>query len=257
MLAFSAMHKVILSLIILCFFGNAAFAQAKSRAVNASPENPFHEADRLFTFGESLDRDKQSLAVVEHALGSDGGNYQWLWRAARVYYYVGDEAGKNEKLGYFQKGIEIGQRAIAAQPNAVEGHFWLAANYGGQSELIGALKALQTVKKIRAEMETVLKLNDRYNEGAAYLALGEMDRELPRIVGGSVSRAITRLEQGLKVAPQNLEMKLSLARAYQENGRKEDARRQLQEIINHPINVARARAERDVQEKARQLLAKL
>lgn len=251
------MRKAIFSLITLCVLFLGALAQAKVRSANLPSDNLFQEADRLFTFGESLERDKQSLAVVERALGSDGGNYQWLWRAARVYYYVGDEAGKNEKLGYFQKGIEVGQRAIAAQPNAVEGHFWLAANYGGQSELIGALKALQTVKKIRAEMETVLKLNDRYNDGGAYLALGEMDRELPRIVGGSVSRAITRLEQGIKIAPQNLEMKLSLAQAYKEDGRKEDARRQLQEIISHPINTARARAERDVQEKARQMLVKL
>ncbi|MGH9802283.1 MAG: tetratricopeptide repeat protein, partial [Blastocatellia bacterium] len=65
------------------------------------------------------------------------------------------------------------------------------------------------------------------------------------------------LEAGLKVAPQNLEIKLSLAEAYLENGRKEDARRQLQEIIGRSVNPSRAKAERDVQEKARQMLAKL
>ena len=234
----------------MCSLLVAAVAQTR-------PANPFQEADHLLTVGESLERDKQSLAVIERALTTDGNNYQWLWRAARAYYYVGDGSAKNEKNSYFQKGIDAGQRAVAALPNAVEGHFWLAANYGGASEQVGALKALQTVKKIRAEMETVLRLNDRYNDGGAYLALGEMDRQLPRIVGGNLKRAITRLEQGIKIAPQNLELKIALAEAYKEDGRKEDARRQLQEVANRPAGASANITERHARERAQRLLAKL
>lgn len=249
------MGKIVFLLVAIFLSAIAGQAQSKYRA--SEPSNPYSEADKLFTFGENTERDKQSLAVVERVLAAGTKDYQWLWRAARVYYYVGDEAGTNEKLAYFQKGIAIAERAVAAEVNAVEGHFWLAANYGGFSEQKGALRALQMVKKIRAEMETVLRLNDRYQDGGAYLALGEIDKELPRIVGGNLSRAITRLEQGLKVAPHNLEMKLAMAEAYQEDGRKEDARRQLQEIISRTINASRAKSERGVQEKARKMLAKL
>lgn len=253
--SFCPMYKVVFSIIAICFLFAGVQAQSKSRAI--LPANPFYEADSLFTFGENVEQDKKSLAAIERVLHAGANDYQWLWRAARAYYYVGEEADKNGKLAFFQKGISVAQRAVAAEPNAVEGHFWLAANYGGSSELAGALKALQTVKKIRAEMETVLKLNDRYQDGGAYLALGEMDKELPRIVGGNLSRAITRLEAGLKIAPHNLEMKLSLAEAYKEDGRKDDARRQLQEIIARPVTASRAKAERHVHEKARQFLAKL
>lgn len=244
-------------LIGLLIVGGVVRAQAQSKSHAVLPVNPFHEADSLFTFGENTDQDKQSLAAIERALNAGTSDYQWLWRAARVYYYVGEEAAKTEKLAYFQKGIAVAERAIAAEPNAVEGHFWLAANYGGSAELAGALKALQAVKKIRAEMETVLKLNDRYQDGGAYLALGEMDKELPRFVGGNLSRAITRLEAGLKVAPHNLEIKLALAEAYKEDGRNEDARRQLQETLSRPVTASRAKAENHVQEKARKLLGKL
>ncbi|MFN0107947.1 MAG: TRAP transporter TatT component family protein [Blastocatellia bacterium] len=236
---------------------SAIGAQAQSKTRVAASVNPYREADSLFTFAEDAERDKQSLATIEQALATGTSDYQWLWRAARAYFYVGDEADKDDKQGYFQKGIAIAQRAIAAEPSAVEGHFWLAANYGGSSELVGALKALQTVKKIRAEMETVLRLNDRYQDGGAYLALGEMDKELPRIVGGSLSRAITRLETGLKIAPHNLEIKLALAEAYSEDGRKEDARRQLKELLAHPINLSHPKTDRNAQDKARTLLAKL
>jgi FimV-like protein len=247
------MKSSIFSIFAACLLCASVFAQPKANAAPA-PANPFQEADHLFTFGEDPERDKQSLAVVERALAGAGNDYQWLWRAARVYYYVGDDAGKSEKLRYFEKGMDAARRAIAQQPNAVEGHFWLGANYGGYSEQKGALKALTMVKKIRVEMETVLRLNDRYQDGAAYLALGEMDRQLPRLFGGNLNRAIQRLEQGMSVAPQNLEMKLALAQAYQEAGRKEDARRLFQEIVQKQV---RTRADRDVQEKAKRLLGKL
>jgi tetratricopeptide (TPR) repeat protein len=255
LLVFCSMKSSIFSIVVVCFLFSSVFAQPKASAA-AIPvsANPFQEADHLFTFGEDAERDKQSLAVVERALAGASKDYQWLWRAARVYYYVGDAAGKAEKLRFFEKGMDVGRRAIAELPNAVEGHFWLAANYGGYSEQKGAFKALTMVKKIRAEMETVLRLNDSYQDGRAYLALGEMDRQLPRLLGGNLNRAIQRLEQGVKIAPGNLEMKLALAQAYQEAGRKEDARRYYQEIIQKQV---RTRAERDVQEKAKRLIGKL
>ncbi|MBI1762109.1 MAG: tetratricopeptide repeat protein [Acidobacteria bacterium] len=235
------MPHVFRALVLVALLACAALAQT------------FQEADRLFTYGDDTGRDQQALAVIEKALASDGNNYQWLWRAARARYYVGDEA-KADKLKHFESGIAYAQRAIAQSPNAVEGHFWLGASYGGYSEVKGAFSALATVKKIRAEMETVLRLNAGYEDARAYLALGELDRQLPRLLGGNVERAITRLEAGLKIAPRNLEMKYALAQAYQENGRKEDARRQLNELTQAS---ARNQAERNIQGKARALLTKL
>ncbi len=249
------MKRRIFSILAVIFLFSSVFGQSRLRATPSTVSgNPFQEADHLFTFGEDTARDKQSLGVIERALAGNGKEYQWLWRAARVYYYVGDAAAKSEKLPFFEKGISAGVRAIAELPNAVEGHFWLAANYGGYSEQKGVFKALTMVRKIRAEMETVLRLNDSYQDGGAYLALGEMDRQLPRIIGGNLNRAIQRLEKGLSVAPDNLEMKLALAQSYQEKGRKEDARRHYQEITRKQV---KTQAERHVQEKARRLIGKL
>ncbi len=253
--SFSRMKIAIFLTLTVCCLLSPVFAQQKTKAVAAPARaNPYQEADNLFTFGDDAARDKQALGVIERALAADGNDYQWLWRAARVYYFVGDQAAKSEKASYFEKGINSGQRAVAANANGVEGHFWLGVNYGGYADQKGMLKALTTVGKIRAEMETVLKLNDRYQDGGAYLALGEMDRELPRIFGGNLNRAIQRLEQGLSVAPHNLEIKLSLGQAYAERGRKEDARRLYQEIIDKR---SPTRDESHVQEKAKRLIAKL
>lgn len=216
--------------------------------------DPIREADRIFSHGEDATRERQALAVIESALANDQHNYQLLWRMARSCYYVGDEAPSAEKVKYFERGIDAGKKAVAMQANAVEGHFWLGVCYGGYAEVKGALKALTTVKKIRAEMETVLRLNDRYEDASAYLALGEMDRELPRLFGGSTSRAISYLEKGVSLAPKNTGIRLALARAYLDADRRDEARRQLQEILQTPVNPARAKEQRSVQEKARRLL---
>lgn len=260
------MQKIISVVVFVSLFTLPTFAQRKTTVPNkpahvaptaTSPApNPLHDADRLFSHGEDVARDRQSLSLLENALTADANNYQLLWRVARSCYYVGDEAPQADKLKYFERGIEAGQKAVALQPGGVEGHFWLGVAYGGYSEVKGALKALQTVKKIRAEMETVLRLNDRYEDGNAYLALGEMDRELPRLFGGNISRSISYLEKGVSIAPKNTSLRLSLAQSYVDAGRRDDANRQLQEILQTPVNPARAREQRSVQEKARRLLSR-
>lgn len=232
----------------------AAVAPAATPAPTPAPLNTVREADRLFSHGEDAARDRQSLEIIERALATDTENYDLLWRQARACYYVGDEAAEADKLKFFERGISAGQKAVALRSNGVEGHFWLGVAYGGYSEVKGALKALQTVKKIRAEMETVLKLNAAYEDGNAYLALGEMDRELPRLFGGDIRRSISQLEKGMSVAPRNTSIRLALAKSYLEAGRRDDANRQLEEILQTPVNSARSREQKSVQEKARKLL---
>jgi tetratricopeptide (TPR) repeat protein len=222
----------------------------------ATPPDPIADADALFSYGEDTARDLQALATLTRALVTDAHNYQVLWRAARAYYQVGDDASDKEKQGYFERGIEMGQRAVAQQPAGVEGHFWLAANYGGLSEIQGVWKAFQTVKHVRTEMETALRLQPDYEDGSAYRALGEIARQLPGVLGGNLQRAIAYFEQGLRVAPQNMGLKLALAKAYLEAGQHEASQRLLTEILQMPVRPARAHADRQTQDKARQLLRK-
>jgi tetratricopeptide (TPR) repeat protein len=258
------MYKLIFLTTMLCLFSSSTWGQSMPPVTNSPakastpPANadPIREADRLFTHGEDTARDHQVLAMLASALAADTNNYQLLWRASRSYYYVGDNTVSAEKLPYFERGIEAGQRAVTQQPNGVEGHFWLGANYGGYSQETGMFKALSTIKKMRTEMETVLRLNPRYEEGNAYLALGELDRQLPGILGGDNKRAISYLEQGLSIAPQHMKMKLALAEAYRAAKRHDDARRQLQEILQMPLNPTHAGSNHETQEKARQLLNK-
>lgn len=257
-------HAHVIGVIITALLWFPLFAQAESFAVGwrspistlSTSTDAVADADALFSYGEDTARDLQALAILTRALGTDAHNYQVLWRAARAYYQVGDDASDREKRHYFERGIEMGQRAIAEQPSSAEGHFWLAANYGGLSEIQGIWQALQMVKQVRTEMETVLRLQPDYEDGSAYRALGEIARQLPRVLGGNLKRAIAYFEQGLRVAPQNMGLKLALAKAYLEAGQHEAGQRQLTEVLQMPVRLARAQADRRTQDKARQLLRK-
>src|ERR671924_1629464 len=210
----------------------------------ATSPDPVADADALFSYGEDTARDLQALATLTRALVTDAHNYQVLWRAARAYYQVGEDASDREKQRYFERGIETGQRAVAQQPAGVEGHFWLAANYGGLSEIQGIWQAFQMVKKVRAEMEAALRLQPDYEDGSAYRALGEIARQLPGVLGGSLKRAIAYFEQGLRVAPQNMGLKLALAKAYLEAGQRQASQQLLIEILQMPVRPARVHADR-------------
>ncbi len=99
----------------------------------------------------------------------------------------------------------------------------------------------------------VVKLKDTYENGNAALALGEIDRELPGVMGGNKKRALSLFEQGLKVAPENLDLKVALAKAYKDAGRKDEAQRLLEEVVKAQ---ATTRIQRDAQVEARQIRSK-
>src|SRR5437764_4681519 len=86
------------------------------------------EADRLFGYGADHAREVQALKTLERALADAPTDYDLLWRAARSYYYTGDGAPTKERLSFFERGIEVGKRAVAQNPQGVEGHFWLGAS---------------------------------------------------------------------------------------------------------------------------------
>ena len=258
------MHTLMICAMIIALLWLPLLVQAESFVVEgysptptpSTSTDPVADSDALFSYGEDTVRDLQALATLTRALVTDAHNYQMLWRAARAYYQVGDDASDREKQRYFERGIEMGQGAVAQQPDGVEGHFWLAANYGGLSEIQGIWRAFQMVKHVRTEMETALRLQPDYENGNAYRALGEIARQLPGVLGGNLKRAMAYFEQGLRVAPQNMGLKLALAKAYLEAGQRQASQQLLAEILQMPVRPERARADRHTQDKARQLLRK-
>src|SRR5262249_38478706 len=130
----------------------------------------------------------------------------------------------------FQAGIEAGKTAVQLQNVKPDGHFWLGPNYAGAAQR-STIQGLATVKDIRNEMETMLRLDQGYQNGIAYMVLGLVDLHAPCIVGGDPKKAVEEMEKGLPFGEPNAFLHLHLGEAYRKVGRNDEAGRELKKIL--------------------------
>jgi len=202
---------------------------------NQAPVRPsaeaIAEADRLYYGRADLMKVRQAVVALRQAQADDPVSYDIAWRLAEFDYFLGSHTSdSNEQDKAFREGIEAGKLAVKLQDGKPEGHFWLGANYGGSAE-VSTLAGLTEVEDIKREMETVIKLNEKYQDGSAYMVLGQVYLESPRLLGGDIQKAISYLEKGLRLGPDNELMRLRLAEAYAQAHRNEDARKQIDTLL--------------------------
>jgi predicted Zn-dependent protease len=116
------------------------------------------------------------------------------------------------------------------QDGKPEGHFWLGANYGGRAKN-SMMSGLSGTEDIKSEMERVLKIDERFQSASAYMVLGQVYCQSPRMLGGDVPKAIQYLEKGTKLAPDNALMRIRLAEAYAAANRNGEAKKAIDELL--------------------------
>ena len=214
------------------------------------------QAEALYAQRDSLERVREAVSLMRRARAADNQNYEAAWKLSKFSYYLG-EYGEDERVRTeaFREGITAGEAAVGLDPNKPEGHFWLGANLGGRARLQGPIYALSSVPDIRREMETVVRLDEGFQGGSAYMALGQIELELG-MLGGDPKRAVEYLEKGLQFGETNTMLRLRLAEAYLAVNRDEDARRQLNAILKTTPNPDYAQEHKRAVEEARKILEK-
>ncbi|HSK65057.1 MAG TPA: TRAP transporter TatT component family protein [Pyrinomonadaceae bacterium] len=215
------------------------------------------EADELYEGREDLNKARVCVAALRQARTADYGNYEAAWKLARAAFYVGDRSPNNsEKDDMFREGVQAGKAAVALQPDKPEGHFWLGANYGGEASQ-STLANLSSVHDIKNEMETVLKIDESYEGHSAYLGLGRLYLQAPKVLGGDTAKAIQYLEKGVKLSPNNTMMRFHLAEAYVEANRDAEAKKQIETIMKTTPDPKYTAEHTDAVAKAQKLLQKI
>jgi hypothetical protein len=157
------------------------------RAASAPPAQPsqpatadvLRQADDLYSARQDLLKVREAIIALQQAQASEPSSYDLAWRLAKFNYYLGaHSADDTEKERAFHDGIDAGKLAVELQPDKPDGHFWLGANYGGNAQ-INTLAGLADLDDIKHEMETVLKIDERYQAGSAYMVLGQVYLEAP------------------------------------------------------------------------------
>lgn len=220
-------------IVVICLFtscGGESYEVGTPTTTSAT-EDVAH-ALQLYGQRDDLMRLREGIVSLRQARTKDPGNYDSAWQLAKFSYYLAthtDDATERDKA--FRDGIEAGKSAVQLQNEKPDGHFWLGANYGGAAQH-SAIQGLATVADIRNEMETVLRLNEGYQDGSAYMVLGLVYLNAPSIARGDAKQAVELMEKGLRFGEPNAFLHLHLAEAYMKVGRNEDARKQLNTILS-------------------------
>lgn len=227
---------VVASALISVVFGNVACNNGAPEMTSTGSSDAkvaadkIAEAEPLYEGRDDLTKARTAVSVLRQAHAADYGNYEAAWKLARAAFYVGDRTDSNkERDDMFREGTMAGKAAVQLQPNKPEGHFWLGANYGGTAAH-STLANLSSFQDIKGEMEAVLKLDETYQGYSAYVGLGRLYLQAPKVLGGDVGKAIEYLEKGIKLNPNNTIMRFHLAEAYEASNRDADARKQIETL---------------------------
>ena len=212
---------------------NESAPPAESPATDsASAAEDIAGADQFYGQRADLLQLRRGIVSLRQALTKDPGNYDAAWKLSKFNYYLATHTeDSKERDDAFKAGIDAGKTAVQLQKEKPDGHFWLGANYGGAAEQ-SAIQGLATVNDIKTEMQTVLRLDEGYQNGSAYMVLGLVYLNAPSIVGGDPKQAVEELEKGLRFGEANAFLHLHLAEAYHKVGRNDDARKEIKKILS-------------------------
>jgi tetratricopeptide (TPR) repeat protein len=213
------------------------------------------DPDALYAGREDLAKARRAAAVWAERLEKNPRDFGSAWKLARTRYWIGGRAPEAERKTVLEAGISAGRTAVALEPNRPEGHFWIAANMGALAESFGMRQGLKYRGDIKNELLIALKLDPAYQHGSADRALGRWYFKVPGLFGGSNTKSEEHLRKSLTYNPNSSASHFFLAETLLDMGRKADARAELQQVIDGPLDPDWAPEDREFKEKARQLLA--
>src|SRR5581483_1006924 len=110
---------------------------------------------------------------------------------------------------------------------------------------------------VKEELETVLRLDRAFQQGSADRALGRWYFKVPGLFGGSHKEAEAHLRASLRYDANSTASHYFLAELLVDDGRRDEARAELQRVLDAPVNPEWAPEDHEFKAKARALLAQV
>ncbi|MBF0430061.1 MAG: tetratricopeptide repeat protein [Fibrobacteria bacterium] len=161
-------------------------------------------------------------------------------RLMACYYFKGTfvPMSKDERKKVYNNGKMLGASALKKHPTFAPLKYWQAVMFGKWAEVYGKLAAVKqgSAGKMKSMLDDIIKQDSTFRKGAALSLLGRMNHQAPRIpfllTWPSNKDAIKLLRKAVSIHPENLKSRLFLADVLKDEGKKEEARKILKEIIN-------------------------
>jgi tetratricopeptide (TPR) repeat protein len=249
-------------------------ALARSGAPSAAHPVEGEVQDPVLEAGEAHRaawRPERAMAVWEAALAASPQRYAVLWRAAREATVLGMlEETEDAQNAWFRRGEDFARRAIAVDPEGVEGRYWLLAALGRRALQSGIVTTARLAGEIHAGATVLLEREP--DHAGAHHVMGVLNSEvmkLPavtrflgrRVLGGgsdlyetSWGEAERHLARAVELDPGMLLYRLDLALMHLRRGMGLEASEVLRQLLDCPPLEA---VDPGLQARARALLLEL
>jgi len=120
------------------------------------------------------------------------------------------------KADFYKRGLDLARQAVAADDRNADAHFALFANMGRVMLADGATPNPLNLLRVNRELDRTLELNPHHPDALA--AKGGLCRQLPTLLGGSLSKAERYLQEAIANDPEAVGARIELARTYKDMG---------------------------------------
>ena len=210
----------------------AVLAVALAAAASAWAQSPVEAARALVARYHqdpaALDRARD---LLDAALAKDR-KVETMAMLSYVQFLIGDVRATTpeQKLAAYDRGREIGKRAVELAPKSHDAHLWYAINTARWGETKGVLRSLFLLPTIREELGILLELDPR--SVRAHILAGNVLLEVPGFAGGDRAKAEEHFKKALEIDPRFTNARVDLARVYIVDARYAEARLELSRVVN-------------------------
>lgn len=189
------------------------------------------QTDDLFKHRDDISNLTQAVQLAGRLRDADERNFEVEWKFAEYSYFLGQsQAEEADREKTFEAGKNAAGIAARLQPDRPEGYFWFASNLGELAKMSPISVGLRSVDDIREAANKVIELDPGYQGASAYDILAQIELGT-RLTGGKPEKAVAFLEKSLELEKNNSNNRVDLARAYLAVDKYEQARQQLQYVI--------------------------
>jgi tetratricopeptide (TPR) repeat protein len=240
------LNYAMLGLLSFCV---SVIASDKSSIINLQEANEL-AADVMNT--NALHR---AVFICEKRLDKNLRDFEAKVLLSRLCWSLGNhQKERDDQKNWFERGRDLGEEAKEEFPDKVEGYYWFAVNYGEWVDRASIFSKIGAKKVIVENMEKVLALDESYDSGGAFIALGRINYIAP---GGSYAKAVKYYERAIELEPNRTTAYLYLGELYLHEHIFEKASKNLHAVESIEVNPRYLIEARDDRIAVKKLLRKL
>ncbi len=261
-----ASRPAIIALVALALCGCKSI-----RSVRMTPDRPLaltaEEAGKLRDEGwklyaeqpRTLIRVTRAAQLLDQAARAQRDDFDAVWQATQALAFLAEnETRPPFKLDAAKRAVVLAGHARELRLDRVEGQYWYAIAVGLLADADRGY-GLSAVGEMELALKRAMEIDERYDFGGPLRTLGilHLRAPAPPVSIGSPRRGLKLLQRATELFPDYPENYLYLAEALRDNGRADEARVAIENVLNAPAWPDRQFESVQWKAQARQLQASL